>query len=196
MCCACDCLLRLLLFPINGCYLVTGAAALVLFGILKWGVHLLLDEFTLAMQQAPNGVGAYVNATQVAAIVQPYLDPVAYVLLGVGLVLFALGIFGAFSTACPTCCRCLGWLYIAILGGALLAFIGLLVIWFSTADARVAAVKSGLRQQINNTFQDFWQLSPSNLNVEALAFNFAHVYFKCKHTFRFCILCYLNTLPF
>lgn len=187
MCCACDCLLRALLFPINACFLVTGAVALVLFGILRWGVHLLLDGFTLAMQQAPGGVGAHVDTSQVATIVQPYLEPVAYVLLGVGLVFFALGVFGALSTACPSCCRCLGWLYIAVLVGALLAFVALLVVWFSTADARVAAVKLGLRQKINATFQDFWQLRPDDLNVDALAFNFAHVFFKC--TFCSALFC-------
>ena len=183
MCCACRLCLKCILMPINGCYLTIGIIALIFFGFFKWGVSLFLNFITSLMQNnVPGGLASNVKQSDLATLLQPYFDIVAWVLLGVAVVFLALGIFGISATCCPKCCRCFGWAYIGILGAALIALVVLLIIWFVTASARVAAIKNGLKEQINSSFQDFWQLSINNVNLKALAFNFVNVQFNCKFT--------------
>ena len=184
MCCICrlGCVKPPILFLINVCYLAIGIIAVLLFGLLKWSVPLLLNALTSLMQKfMPGSLAPNVKSSDLATLLQPYFDNVAWVVLGVAVVFIALGVFGIGATCCHKRCSCFGWAYIGILTAALCAEIILISFWFSTTNARVEALKSGLKQQINESFEDYWQLSSNNINIMALAFNFAHVQFNCKY---------------
>ena len=178
MCCASRCVLRTILFHINGCYLVIGIIAAIFFGLFKWGVAIFLNALTsLIKSSMPNSP---MNPSDLVPLVQPVFDNVAWVLLCVAIIFLALGVFGNFTTCFPKWCSCLGWVYIGILTAVLIAEIIFIIVWFATANARVQAIKSGLKQHINDSFRDFWQLQDT-FNGEALAFNFANVYFNCTY---------------
>lgn len=180
MCCLGRLCVKGILVPINGCYLVIGIISLISFGFLKFGVSLFLNALTNLIHEAPGGIGDNVKPSELASVLQPYFDLVAWPLFGVAVVFVALGAFGIAATCCPTCCRWFGWAYIGILGAALAGLIIFIVVWFLTASSRVSAIRANIKDQIRTDYVDFWQLNNQNLNVKALVLNFVHAHFECK----------------
>ena len=185
MCCAIATLAKVVLFILNLLIVIVGLIPLVVGALLCFGAPLIQNiinqvggSATSALQNS-GAPSVAINVVQLVGAV-PAVATAGAILMAIGAVIVALGLFGCVAANC--CCSCctpniLLLIYGIIMSVITIAYVLLVILVFALESAIDAAIQKQLASTITNYYVDVWQLY-SNPNQFALLWNVAMAYLQ------------------